>query len=189
MMDVLGGHTFTAKTSSVMGAATFANRSRSVIALPSADGSTAPAPIAGWGGLVQAAADLALGRREFIATLLAVGAMSATGYRGIVVASKTHRKRCRRKTCPPVAPVQSCIDLCDAGCLFCYRRHAASNLCGGTLSIPGTCVPCTTDNDCPGPAFPYCISAATTLATGETNEFACPGQPAGFCGKPASCCP
>ena len=79
---------------------------------------------------------------------------------------RRRRQRRRRKNAP-----QTCAEQCAAEFVACFARAADSTLCGDTAE--SLCTPCTSDQDCVGDEFPYCleVNGVTDRATEESSEI------------------
>lgn len=79
---------------------------------------------------------------------------------------RRQRKRKRRKKRNNSSP-PTCAELCAEGIDLCFERASDSTLCGNTFNTQ--CTVCSSDQDCLGTPFPYCLSGLTVRATGEPS--------------------
>jgi len=75
---------------------------------------------------------------------------------------KRKRRKKRKKSSPP-----TCAEQCAEGIDFCFERAADSTLCGNTFNTQ--CTSCSSDQDCVGSAFAYCLDEIILRETGEPS--------------------
>ena len=106
-----------------------------------------------------------------LGVLASVVAVPRTGAR------KKKGKKC--PTCPGIPAAPICAQTCGT-CLLCYSRAADSNLCGNSGLFQANCnSSCSSDNDCAGTAYPYCVTHYQDPGSAEKTAIC--GSPGGYC--------
>jgi hypothetical protein len=72
------------------------------------------------------------------------------------------KRKKRKKSSPP-----TCAELCAVRIDFCFERAADSTLCGNSFNTQ--CTSCSSDQDCVGSAFAYCLDEVILRETGEPS--------------------
>jgi hypothetical protein len=119
-------------------------------------------------------------RRGALAGALLALAGPALPLRGVEAQAKRRKKKCKQ---PKPIPEPRCQEACPGICFGCASRKEGSLLCTDSFITGG--IHCSTDNDCVGTGFHYCLTKSEIRGTGDVNIFTVDGQ--GVCGNVQAC--
>lgn len=116
-------------------------------------------------------------RRRFLGQLL--GSLAATGLVLRPVETGARKRRKKRRPQP-----SACARACGSNCNFCVTRATGPMVCGEGMA--GGCdLTCTSDFDCLGTGFRYCIATLEEVETGHVSAVC--ESPGGHCANIQAC--